>query len=165
MWITWSQFTLFKEVFIYADNKEIIKAHHSFSLSNIIIGPLCGAVTGPTAPVCTETEMAYWRNFRHWLHRKLSFWQQLAAQPVTKFSWKWHFRFSVTVKRKQSSWNSPSSGLHTRKHDKFCECWRHLGLGGKWFITRSYSRTAAERDATCQSYPMALDIQIWSSLF
>ena len=44
----------------------------------------------------TETEMSsFWRNFRHWLHWKLSFWQ-LSVQPVMKISSKWwHFRFSV----------------------------------------------------------------------
>ena len=34
------------------------------------------------------------RNFRHCLHRKLSFWQ-LTVQPMTKISPKWHFHFSV----------------------------------------------------------------------
>ena len=49
----------------------------------------------------TETEMSsFWRNFNHWLHWKLSFWQ-LPVQPVMKISSKWrHFRFSV--KHKQS---------------------------------------------------------------
>ena len=28
---------------------------------------------------------SFWRNFHHWLHGKLSFWQ-LSVQPVTKFS-------------------------------------------------------------------------------
>ena len=33
----------------------------------------------------TEPEMSsFWRNFHHWLHRKLSFWQ-LSVQPVMKF--------------------------------------------------------------------------------
>ena len=43
----------------------------------------------------TETEMSsFWRNFHHWLHWKLSFWQ-LSVQPVMKISSKWrHFRFS-----------------------------------------------------------------------
>ena len=42
----------------------------------------------------TETEMSsFWRNFRHWRHWKLSFWQ-LSVQPVMKISSKWwHFRF------------------------------------------------------------------------
>ena len=46
--------------------------------------------------IFTETEMSsFWRNFRHWLHWKLSFWQ-LSVQPVMKISSKWwHFRFSV----------------------------------------------------------------------
>ena len=45
----------------------------------------------------TETKMSsFWRNFNHWLHWKLSFWQ-LPVQPVMKISSKWrHFRFSVT---------------------------------------------------------------------
>ena len=43
----------------------------------------------------TETKMSsFWRNFHHWLHWKLSFWQ-LSVQPVMKISSKWrHFRFS-----------------------------------------------------------------------
>ena len=37
---------------------------------------------------------SFWRNFHHWLHWKLSFWQ-LSVQPVMKISSKWrHFRFS-----------------------------------------------------------------------
>ena len=45
--------------------------------------------------VNTETKISsFWRNFNHWLHWKLSFWQ-LPVQPVTKISSKWrHFRFS-----------------------------------------------------------------------
>ena len=47
--------------------------------------------------IYTETKMSsFWRNFNHWLHWKLSFWQ-LPVQPVMKISSKWrHFRFSVT---------------------------------------------------------------------
>ena len=43
----------------------------------------------------TETEMSsFWRNFHHWLHRKLSKWQ-LSVQSMIKISSKWqHFRFS-----------------------------------------------------------------------
>ena len=49
---------------------------------------------GGVTPV-TETEMSsFWRNFHHWLHRKLSKWQ-LSVQSVIKISSKWqHFRFS-----------------------------------------------------------------------
>ena len=45
---------------------------------------------------CTETKMSsFWRNFHHWLHWKLSFWQ-LPVQPVMIISSKWrHFRFCV----------------------------------------------------------------------
>ena len=44
----------------------------------------------------TETKMSsFWRNFHHWLHWKLSFWQ-LPVQPVMNISSKWRlFRFSV----------------------------------------------------------------------
>ena len=35
-----------------------------------------------------ETEMSFWRNFNHWLHWKLSFWQHLML-PVVKISSKW----------------------------------------------------------------------------
>ena len=49
-----------------------------------------------TSVTSTETKMSsFWRNFNHWLHWKLSFWQ-LPVQPVMKISSKWrHFRFSV----------------------------------------------------------------------
>ena len=44
----------------------------------------------------TETEMSFCRNFHHWLHRKLSFWQ-LPVQPVMEISLKWrHFHFGVS---------------------------------------------------------------------
>ena len=40
-----------------------------------------------------EKEMlSFWRNFHHWLHRKLSKWQ-LSVRPVMKISSKRHFRF------------------------------------------------------------------------
>ena len=40
---------------------------------------------------------SFWRNFHHWLHWKLSFWQ-LSVQPVMKISSKWrHFRFSEHI--------------------------------------------------------------------
>ena len=54
-------------------------------------------VAKPVWLVYTETKMSsFWRNFNHWLHWKLSFWQ-LPLQPVMKISSKWrHFRFSVT---------------------------------------------------------------------
>ena len=39
--------------------------------------------------------MSFWRNFHHWLHWKLSFWQ-LSVQAVMKISSKWrHFHFNV----------------------------------------------------------------------
>ena len=44
----------------------------------------------------TETEMSFWWNFHHCLHRKLSLWQ-LSVQPVMEISSKWYFRFSVIV--------------------------------------------------------------------
>ena len=48
--------------------------------------------------ISTETKMSsIWRNFNHWLHWKLSFWQ-LPVQPVMKISSKWrHFRFSASL--------------------------------------------------------------------
>ena len=51
----------------------------------------------------TETKMSsFWRNFNHWLHWKLSFWQ-LPVQPVMKISSKWrHFRFSALYAEKWS---------------------------------------------------------------
>ena len=53
-----------------------------------VTGPLCGEFTGD------RKMMSFWRNFHHWLHRKLSKWQ-LSVQSVIKISSKWHhFRFS-----------------------------------------------------------------------
>ena len=40
------------------------------------------------AGIHTKTKMSFWRNCRHWLHRKLSNWQ-LSVQPVTNISSKW----------------------------------------------------------------------------
>ena len=58
--------------------------------------PWCGPMGRNVLIICTETEMSsFWRNFRHWRHWKLSFWQ-LSVQPVMKISSKWwHFRFCV----------------------------------------------------------------------
>ena len=39
---------------------------------------------------------SFWWNFRHWLHRKLSFWQ-LLVQSVMKFSLKWQISASVSI--------------------------------------------------------------------
>ena len=52
----------------------------------------------PCCYIVTETKMSsFWRNFNHWLHWKLSFWQ-LPVQPVMKISSKWrHFRFGGVV--------------------------------------------------------------------
>ena len=39
------------------------------------------------------TEMSsFWRTFRHWVHRKLSFWQ-LSMHPMIKISSKWQYFF------------------------------------------------------------------------
>ena len=43
----------------------------------------------------TATWMSFWRNFRHWLQGKLSFWQ-LPVQSVSKTSSIWYFLFSDT---------------------------------------------------------------------
>ena len=43
----------------------------------------------PHGIIITETKkLSFWRNFHHWLHRKLSKWQ-LPVQPVMKISPKW----------------------------------------------------------------------------
>ena len=50
---------------------------------------------------------SFWRNFHHWLHWKLSFWQ-LSVQPVIKISSKWrHFRFSegTTLPYRSITWH------------------------------------------------------------
>ena len=47
-------------------------------------------------PSVAGVHWSFWRNFHHWLHWKLSFWQ-LSVRPVMKISSKWrHFRFSGT---------------------------------------------------------------------
>ena len=69
----------------------------------------------------TETKMSsFWRNFHHWLHWKLSFWQ-LPVQPVMNISSKWRlFRFSAvrhlvfsddlfSIRCCEISWQWPSS--------------------------------------------------------
>ena len=44
----------------------------------------CYRSRSTTVRTITETKMSsFWRNFHHWLHRKLSFWQ-LSVQPVMK---------------------------------------------------------------------------------
>ena len=77
----------------------------------------------------TETEMSsFWRNFRYWLHRKISFWQFL-AQPVTEITSKsfpfqcwinavnWTlFKFSNVINRTlvdKAEWN-------LKKNTKIC---------------------------------------------
>ena len=54
-----------------------------------------GSALMPQPDSNTETKMSsFWRNFHHWLHWKLSFWQ-LPVQPVMNISSKWRlFRFS-----------------------------------------------------------------------
>ena len=44
-------------------------------------------ITG-NAQSITKTKMSFWRNFTHWLHWKLSFWQ-FPVQPMIKFSSNW----------------------------------------------------------------------------
>ena len=67
----------------------------------------------------TETKMSsFWRNFHHWLHWKLSFWQ-LPVQPVMNISSKWRlFRFSVGAIIRQGighqSCNIPSPASELR---------------------------------------------------
>ena len=52
-------------------------------------------ITAGDTTTYTETEMTFWRNFRHRLHRKLSKWK-LPVHSVTKMLLKWqYFRFSV----------------------------------------------------------------------
>ena len=41
-----------------------------------------------------ETEMSFWRNFHHQLHRMLWFW---VMHPATKISSKGHFRYTVAA--------------------------------------------------------------------
>ena len=45
---------------------------------------------------CVETELSFWRNFHHWLHRKLSLWQ-IRVQQATKISSKWHFKMTLSA--------------------------------------------------------------------
>ena len=59
--------------------------------------------------VITETKMSFWRDFRHWEHWKLLFWQ-LSVLPVTKISSKWHFSLS-----KWSCWYFKVCSRHPRR--------------------------------------------------
>ena len=111
---------------------------------------LCGLSHGTAAVLlpgfainCTETEMSsFWRNFRHWRHWKLSFWQ-LSVQPVMKISSKWwHFHFCVIAKPGNKTatvpWPDPYLVTHTHytywilnfvliyyRHDGSDAFWRH----------------------------------------
>ena len=73
----------------------------------------------------TETKMSsFWRNFNHWLHWKLSFWQ-LPVQPVMKISSKWrHFRFS--------EWNYHEIWIMMEKN--VCEI-GHRSIASLWCLT------------------------------
>ena len=68
----------------------------SITCERYVIPRIWGCQNEVAVNEITETKMSsFWRNFNHWLHWKLSFWQ-LPVQPVTKISSKWrHFRFSV----------------------------------------------------------------------
>ena len=60
---------------------------------------------------------SFWRNFNHWLHRKLSKWQ-LSVQSVIKISSKWqHFRFSVSVHKLTWKWHH----VFLLEEWKFCQ--------------------------------------------
>ena len=65
----------------------------------------CSVIHTPRKITFSEREMlAFWRNFYHWLHWKLSFWQ-LPVQPVMKISSKWrHSHFSVICIKSVYQW-------------------------------------------------------------
>ena len=97
-------------------------------------------------PRYTETQMSsFWRNFHHWLHRKLSKWQ-LSVQSVIKISSKWQqFRFSELLAIYVG--NSPVPGKFpiqrpvTRSFDVFFDLPLNKRLSkqswGWWFETPS----------------------------
>ena len=98
--------------------------------------------------VSTETEMSsFWRNFHHWLHRKLSKWQ-LSVQSVIKISSKWqHFRFSVNPKSLISQrfiqWLVQIINKETIKDPLHCTCvrrieWWPTNYPHKWLILRKF---------------------------
>ena len=59
----------------------------------------------------TQTEMSFWRYFRHWLHQTLSF-GQLWLLPVTKIMSKWRrFRLSDYASSfRRDSWHGIETG-------------------------------------------------------
>ena len=60
----------------------------------IVTSSLIGWAHAQNHPRTEETEMSsFWRNFRHKLPRKLSFWQ-LSVQPVAKISSSWHLHMA-----------------------------------------------------------------------
>ena len=48
---------------------------------------------------CSETKMAFWRNFRHWLHWKLSKWKLSVLRVTIISSKRQHSRFTFSVRR------------------------------------------------------------------
>ena len=75
---------------------------------------------------------SFWRNFHHWLHWKLSFWQ-LSVQPALKISSKWrHFRFSDA--QFLINWSAIlNTALRYPKHTGFdCNISLYNNLWCKW---------------------------------
>ena len=70
----------------------------------------------------TETEMSFWRNFRHWLHRKITTFFGAASDDILL---KWHFRFSVSVMIKARRLKFEHiSGMH------------EISYSGDWLYTK-----------------------------
>ena len=103
--LTCDQQTIFKRSWYSISHKFFFVLYYCGYTDNILIDSYDSLIHCPNdSPTCnvaiayTETEMSsFWRNFHHWLHRKLSKWQ-LSVQSVIKISSKWqHFRFSVAA--------------------------------------------------------------------
>ena len=100
--------------------------------------------------IYTETKMSSsWRNFHHWLHWKLSFWQ-LPVQSVMKISSKWqHFCFSVW--RLTETESSPPQG--------YSRHWLHRKLS-KWQLLMQPATTTSPQRRPRSSAVWQGDTQI-----
>ena len=102
---------------------------------------LCLGINASNFDIYTETKMSsFWRNFHHWLHWKLSFWQ-LPVQPVMNISSKWRlFRFSVPGPLPPMLSSNPSHPTlpHCNPVGKFIRInYRHMMT--KWKVDNCYS--------------------------
>ena len=93
-------------------------------ITTLSMGYWCDHIFEALSTTFTETKMSsFWRNFHHWLHWKLSFWQ-LPVQPVMNISSKWRlFRFSVPLSRKSSDYRQTVKKKHLHCNDVAKATW------------------------------------------